>query len=396
MRLYEFEAKRLFAEHGIAVPQGKTVSSAAEAQAIAAELGCPITIRAQVVNRAHAAPRTADTPARAKELATELLAIDDGRRKPRGVLLEKVVPAMAEFSVAVTYDGTRKLPLMAASSAAGDVEEVAEKHPHHASRRHFSALRPFSDYLAKELVHGLGLKGADLTGMTGVVSRLARLFLQYDLTQADIPSLAKVGDGKFVARECWLDMEVEGRRRQRAILDELGIRADETRSPREPTPFEVEAAKIDAEDPRGVAGPVVEFDGNIGLVIGAGGGSLTLTDAVRKQGGRPANYAALGGNPSVRKAQRLTRLILSKPGVEKIAVMSNVVSNTRADLVARGVIKGVIESGRDPAKTIAIFRVPGAWESDAFKILQKYGVEYCDRSVSISEAAKRAVEKIGR
>ncbi|MET0154472.1 MAG: ATP-grasp domain-containing protein [Candidatus Binatia bacterium] len=396
MRLYEFEAKRLFAKHGIAVPQGKTASSAAEAEAIAAELGCPVTARAQVVNRAHAAPRTVDSPVRARELAAELLALDDGRRKPRGLLLEKVVGPGAEFSVAVSYDGTRKLPLMVASSVAGNIEEVAEKHPDRVSRRHFSALRPFSDYLAKELVAGLGLKGADLTGMTGVVSRLAQLFLQYDLTQAEIPSLAKIGDGKFVARECWLDMEVEGRRRQKAILDELGIRADETRSPREPTPFEVEAAKIDAEDPRGVAGPVVEFDGNIGLVIGAGGGSLTLTDAVRKQGGRPANYAALGGNPSVRKAQRLTRLILSKPGVEKIAVMSNVVSNTRADLVARGVIKGVIESGRDPAKTIAIFRVPGAWESDAFKILEKYGVEYCDRSVSISEAAKRAVEKIGR
>jgi succinyl-CoA synthetase beta subunit len=396
MRLYEFEAKRLFAKHGIAVPQGKTAPSAAEAEAIANELGFPVSVRAQVVNRAHAVPRTADSPARAKEIAAELLALDDGKRKPRGVLLEKVVPAAAEFSVAVTYDGTRKLPLMAASSMAGNIEEVAEKYPDRVSRRHFSALRPFSDYLAKELVAGLGLKGADLTGMTSLVSRFAQLFLQYDLTQADIPSLAKVGDGKFVARECWLDMEVEGRRRQKAILEELGIRADETRSPREPTPFEVEAAKIDAEDPRGVAGPVVEFDGNIGLVIGAGGGSLTLTDAVRKQGGRPANYAALGGNPSVRKAQRLTRLILSKPGVEKIAVMSNVVSNTRADLVARGVIKGVIESGREPAKTIAIFRVPGAWESDAFKILKKYGVEYCDRSVSISEAAKRAVEKIGR
>ncbi len=396
MRLYEFEAKRLLAKHGIAVPPGKTASSAAEAEAVAADLGCPVTIRAQVVNRAHAVAKTVDSPARAKEFASELLALDDGRRKARGVLVEKVVAAAADFSVAVSYDGTRKLPVMVASSIAGSIEEVAEKHPDRVSRRHFSALRPFSDYLAKELVAGLGLKGADLTGMTSVVSRLAQLFLQYDLTQADIPSLAKVADGKFIARESWLDMEVEGRRRQKAILDELGIRADETRSPREPTPFEVEAAKIDAEDPRGVAGPVVEFDGNIGLVIGAGGGSLTLTDAVRKQGGRPANYAALGGNPSVRKAQRLTRLILSKPGVEKIAVMSNVVSNTRADLVARGVIKGVIESGRDPAKTIAIFRVPGAWESDAFKILEKYGVEYCDRSVSISEAAKRAVEKIGR
>jgi succinyl-CoA synthetase beta subunit/citryl-CoA synthetase large subunit len=190
-------------------------------------------------------------------------------------------------------------------------------------------------------------------------------------------------------------MEVEGRPRQKAILEELGIAVDDRRLVREPTPFEIEAAKIDSEDPRGVAGPVVEFDGNIGLVIGAGGGSLTLTDAVRRHGGKPANYAALGGNPSVKKAQRLTKLILSKPGVEKIAVMSNVVSNTRADLVARGVIKGVIELGFKPADKIAIFRVPGAWEADAAKILEKYGIDYCDRSVSISEAARRAVEKIG-
>jgi succinyl-CoA synthetase beta subunit len=116
---------------------------------------------------------------------------------------------------------------------------------------------------------------------------------------------------------------------------------------------------------------------------------------VRRHGGKPANYAALGGNASVKMAQRLTKLILSKPGVEKIAVMSNVVSNTRADLVARGVIKGVIELGFKPADKIAIFRVPGAWEADAAKILEKYGIDYCDRSVSISEAARRAVEKIG-
>jgi len=57
-----------------------------------------------------------------------------------------------------------------------------------------------------------------------------------------------------------------------------------------------------------VAGNVVEFDGNLGLVIGAGGGSLTLFDAVRKHGGRPANYCEIGGNPSVTKVCELTSL----------------------------------------------------------------------------------------
>jgi succinyl-CoA synthetase beta subunit/citryl-CoA synthetase large subunit len=64
------------------------------------------------------------------------------------------------------------------------------------------------------------------------------------------------------------------------------------------------------------------------------------------------------------------------------------------DIVARGVIKACLELGRDPGETIAIFRIPGAWEEEGFKILDKYGIEYCDRSVSLWEAAGRAVAKI--
>jgi len=397
MRFYEFEAKRLLAKHGIPVPKSGVAQTAAEAEKLAAELGFPVVLKSQVLSGATTAKavKSADSAAQAKQAAAELLELDDGGRKPKGVLVEKKPTVTARYALAVTYDGTAKLPVMAASSVPGNIDTIADEHPDKVVRRHFSALTPFSDYQAKELVAALGLKGQDLTRLTPIVARLAQLFLRYDLTQADVYTLGRLEDGQLVALDCHADMEVEGRPRQKAILEELGISPDDRRLVREPTPFEIEAAKIDAEDPRGVAGPVVEFDGNIGLVIGAGGGSLTLTDAVRRHGGRPANYAALGGNPSVKKAQRLTKLILSKPGVEKIAVMSNVVSNTRADLVARGVIKGVIELGFKPAEKIAIFRVPGAWEADAAKILEKYGVEYCDRSVSISEAARRAVEKIG-
>ena len=79
--------------------------------------------------------------------------------------------------------------------------------------------------------------------------------------------------------------------------------------------------------------------------------------------------------------------MLEKDGVEKIAVMMSIVSNTRVDIVARGVIKACLELGKDPGETIAIFRIPGAWEDEGFKILERYGVEYCDRSVSMWEAA---------
>lgn len=390
MRFYEYEAKRLLARHGVPTVAGGHARTPAEAEKLAADLGGPVVLKAQVLSRRPDAVASADTPAAARQAAEELLQLPDGGRQVQGVLVERKVDGA--FALNFTYDGTRKRPVMAASSLPGNIEDIAEQHPDRVARRHFSALFPFSDYLAKELAASIGLRGGDLTAMTGVISRLAQLFLKYDLAHVEIYSLAKI-DGKFTVVDCHFDLEVEARRRQKALLDELGFAPGDTRAPREPTPFEIEAARIDAEDPRGVAGPVVEFDGNIGLVIGAGGGSLTTFDAIRKHGGRPANYAALGGNPSVRKAQRLTKLVLSKPGVEKVAVISNVVSNTRADLVARGVIKGVIELGFNPAEKILIFRVPGAWEADAAKILKKYGVEFCDRTVSISEAARRAVEK---
>jgi succinyl-CoA synthetase beta subunit/citryl-CoA synthetase large subunit len=337
----------------------------------------------------------ADTPDEAAEHAAAILELEIGGHMPRGVLVDPKAEIKQEYYAGVVWDGTRKLPVMLFSDMGGiDIEEVAENHPDHVGRGHFSTLFPFSDFLAKEVVAQVGLSGRQLTRITPIMARLARLFLEHDMTLAEINPLGELEDGSFVALDAHMDMENEARPRQNELLAELGVGGEETRQAREPTPFELAGEKVDAMDHRGVAGNVTEFDGNLGLVIGAGGGSLTLFDAVRAHGGKPANYCEIGGNPSVRKAAGLAKLVLEKPGVDKIAVMMSIVSNTRVDIVARGVIKACLELGYDPAEKIAIFRIPGAWEDEGFKILEKYGVEYCDRSVSMHEAARRAVEKI--
>ena len=213
---------------------------------------------------------------------------------------------------------------------------------------------------------------------------------------AEINPLAELTDGTFVALDAHMEMEDEAVGRQKRLLrKELGIAEEDTRDNYVPSEFEKNVKAIDAADHRGVIqGKDHGFKGNLGLVIGAGGGSLTLTDAVRSQGGKPANYSEIGGNPSVAKACGLAKEVLQKDGVEKIAVMMSIVSNTRVDIVARGVIKACLELGKDPAETIAIFRIPGAWEDEGSKILDHYGVEYCDRTVSLWDAAGRAVAKI--
>ncbi len=397
MRFYEFEAKKLLARYGIGLPAGGVANAPEEARRLAAEVGGPVVLKSQVLSGGRmkaGGVKFADTPEEAERAAAEILRLPIRDQLPKCVSVEAKAAVSKEYYLGVTYDALAKLPVMIFSDMGGvDVEEVAGEHPDHVAKAHFSALLPFSDYRAKELVASLGIKGGELTALTSVVSRLVRVFQSLDMTLAEINPLGQLDDGSFTALDCHLDMEEEARERHQKLLDELGISPDETRQGRPATPFEVRGAQVDQVDHRGVAGRVVEFDGDLGLVIGAGGGSLTIFDAIQKHGGRPANYCEIGGNPSVNKAMQLTKLILSKPGVEKIAVIMNVVSNTRADIVARGVIKGVVESGYDPAEKISIFRIPGSWEADAFKILEKYGVEYCDRSVSMSEAARRAVDK---
>ena len=134
------------------------------------------------------------------------------------------------------------------------------------------------------------------------------------MTLAEINPLAQLADGSFVAVDAHMDMENEARPRQKALLAELGVGDEETRQAREATPFELAGEAVDAQDHRGVAGNVTEFDGDLGLVIGAGGGSLTLFDAVRAHGGKPANYCEIGGNPSVAKACGLAKLVPPEAG----------------------------------------------------------------------------------
>ena len=186
-----------------------------------------------------------------------------------------------------------------------DIEQVAEKQPDKVGRRHFSTLLPFSDFEAKEVIASTGVTGATLNQLDADPRRgWRKLFVENDMTLAEINPLGELEDGRFVALDAHMDMENEARGRHKALLKELGIGDEETREAREPTPFELAGEAVDAADHRGVAGNVTEFDGNLGLVIGAGGGSLTLFDAVRKHGGKPANYCEIGGNPSVAQGLR--------------------------------------------------------------------------------------------
>src|SRR5918995_1857075 len=355
MRFYEYESRRIVERAGIPVTEYGFCTTAGQAREAAERIDGPVVIKSQVLTGGRmkaGGVRFADTPEEAEAHATDILELEINGHMPRGVLVDPKAEVAHEYYAGVVWDGTAKRPLMLFSDMGGiDIEEVAADHPDHVGRGHVSNLLPISDFEAKQVIAATGVTGSELNRATPILARLTRLFRDRDMTLAEINPLARLSDGRFVALDAHMEMENEAKPRQKALLEKE-------------------------------------------LEIAAGGGSLTLTDAVRSQGGRPANYTEIGGNPSVSKACGLARQVLEKDGVEKIAVMMSIVSNTRVNIVARGVIKACLELDRDPAETIAIFRIPGAWEEEGYKILDRYGVEYVDRSVSLWEAAGRAVEKI--
>ncbi|MEA2395194.1 MAG: succinyl-CoA synthetase beta subunit [Solirubrobacteraceae bacterium] len=395
MRFFEYEAREIVKRAGIPVTEFGFATTPQEAHEVAARIGGPVVIKSQVLTGGRmkaGGVQFADTPDEAAEKAEHVLGLEINGHVPRGVLVDPKASVKQEYYAGVVWDGTRKRPVMLFSDMGGiDIEEVAASHPDHVGRGHVSNLLPLSEFQAKQVIASVGITGSRLNRLVPILTRLARLFAEHDMTLAEINPLVELEDGSFVALDAHMEMENEARGRQHELLADLGVGEEETRQAREATPFELAGEEVDSTDHRGVAGNVTEFDGDLGLVIGAGGGSLTLFDAVRAHGGRPANYCEIGGNPSVSKTCGLAKLVLQKPGVDKIAVMMSIVSNTRVDIVARGVIKACLELGYDPAEKISIFRIPGAWEEEGFKILERYGVRYADRSVSMHEAARMAV-----
>jgi len=394
MRLLEYESKEILAAKGIPTPAGIVVSSLDRIS-----FPSPAVIKAQIPiggrQKAGGVVEAQDQKDAESKIEQMLFNTVQGYRVNK-ILVEEKLDIAQEFYLGITYDTIGKEPIAIFSAEGGvDIEELARQKPEKVQKRHFSVRSGLPEYMAREMISLTGISGKTLLGLSNIFYILANIFLENDTTIVEINPLAQTKDGKRVALDCHLEIDDDALFRNRSIAEKEKD-PDRITGKRKQSEFEKKAAEIDNLDQKGVAGRLIEFDGNLGLIIGGGGASLTAFDAVQRHGGHPANYCEIGGNPSVLKTKELTKHILSKPGVEKIAVIMNLVSNTRVDLMARGVIKGILETEKNPSETLAVFRIPGAWEEEGFKILSKYGVDYCDRSISIDEATRKGVEKLKR
>src|SRR5580704_6966926 len=222
MRFYEYESRAIVANAGIPVTKHGFAKTAQQARDIAEDIGGPVVIKSQVLTGGRmkaGGVQFADTTDEAVAQAEHVLGLEINGHMPRGVLVDSRADVAHEYYAGVVWDGIRKRPVMLFSDLGGiDIEQVAEEHPDHVARAHFSTRTPFSDWQAKQLIASLGVTGGVLNRLTPILARLARLFLEDDMTLAEINPLGALRDGSVLALDAHMDMENEARPRQRELL----------------------------------------------------------------------------------------------------------------------------------------------------------------------------------
>src|SRR5919112_216477 len=164
MRFFEYEAREVVKRAGIPVTDYGFTRDAGEARSIAERIGGPTVIKSQVLTGGRmkaGGVKFADTPEEAEQHAADILELEINGHQPRGVLVDPKASVKQEYYAGVVWDGIRKQPVMLFSDMGGiDIEEVAETHPDHVGRAHFDTTRPFSDYMAKQVIASTGVTGS--------------------------------------------------------------------------------------------------------------------------------------------------------------------------------------------------------------------------------------------
>jgi succinyl-CoA synthetase beta subunit len=380
VKLYEFQAKELFAKGGIPVPRGRMVETPDAAADAARELGrCVVKAQAHAGGRGKAGfIKLAETPDQAREYAAGMLGQTFKGFKITRLLIEEAVQIAAEYYLAVLVDRATKAPIMICSAAGGvDIEEVAEHTPEKIANLSIDvAFGPF-DFQLRDLSARAGLDPRVQRQFVDVAKKLYRVFVETDASLAEINPLmvtaggdpvhadAQRGDrfavdpqkgtaigpnSRVIAADAKFDVDDNALFRHQDLL--------QYKEEAEEDPIEAEAHRQDVT--------YVRLGGDIGIMGNGAGIVMGTLDIVTREGGRPANFLDIGGGASAAKVKQSLDIILMDPNVKGILI--NVFGGiTRGDEVAKGVLEAT--SSMDITVPIVV-RMAGTRAEEGLKLLE--------------------------
>ena len=383
MNLHEYQAKRLFKDHRIRIPDGATASRVEEAVAACGELGGERwVVKAQV----HAGGRgkaggvvMAESPSEVESAARRLLGtrLVTGQSAPDGLpvdtlLIERPTAIARELYLGLLLERETARVLFVASEAGGmDIERVAAETPERLLRVRVHPAVGLQPYQVRRLGFGLGLEPAQLKSLGVLMDGLYRLFVESDASLVEVNPLVVDDRGELIALDAKINLD-----------DNALYRHPELEALRDPG----------QEDPRELAAKrhelsYISLAGNIGCMVNGAGLAMATMDLVQLHGGAPANFLDVGGGATAARVAEAFKLILSDTNVR--AVLVNIFGGiVRCDLIAEGIIEAVREV---QVSVPVVVRLEGTNAAQGLEMLARSGLAV-ETMAGLGEAARRVVD----
>jgi succinyl-CoA synthetase beta subunit len=382
----EYQAKTVFAKHGVRTTVGEVVTTPEEARAAAEKIGGRVVVKAQVKTGGRGKAggvKLAANPDEAEEKAREILGLDI---KGHVVKILNIVPAAAigeEYYFSFLIDRANRNYLCIASAAGGmEIEEVAHTNPEAVAQISIDPATGVDEAKAREIAQAAKYPADVLDAVVPEIVKLYEVFIAEDASLVEVNPLVKLEDGNVEA--------LDGK-----------VTLDENADFRHPDHAEFE--DVSAADPLEAAAKAkglnyVKLDGSVGIIGNGAGLVMSTLDVVAYAGEefggvKPANFLDIGGGASAEVMANGLEIIISDPQVESVFV--NVFGGiTACDAVANGIVQAfeLLSSRGEAVTKPLVVRLDGNNAEEGRRILDEAGLAGLERVDTMDGAAKRAAE----
>ncbi len=384
MDLYEYQAKDLFAAHDVPVLPGRTVTTAEDAAAAAAEIGTAVVVKAQVKTGGRGKAggvKLANNADEAREKAQAILGLDIKGHIVHQVLVTEASDIAEEYYFSFLLDRSNRTFLAMASAEGGmEIEQLAVERPDALAKVPVDAIAGVDKAKAAEIVAQAKLPTAVADQAADVIVKLWETFVGEDATLVEVNPLVRDPQDKIIALDgkVTLDGNADFRHPGHAALVD-----ERTENPLE--------AKAKAKG----LNYVKLDDGQVGIIGNGAGLVMSTLDVVayagEKHGGvKPANFLDIGGGASAQVMADGLDVILGDPDVKSVFV--NVFGGiTACDAVANGIV-GALELLGDSATKPLVVRLDGNNVLEGRRILDEANHPLVTQVDTMDNAADKAAE----
>ncbi|MBW0105775.1 ADP-forming succinate--CoA ligase subunit beta [Pseudonocardia sp. KRD-291] len=384
MDLYEYQAKDLFAAHGVPVLPGRTVETAADAKVVASELGTAVVVKAQVKTGGRGKAggvKLAQTPDEAEQKAEAILGLDIKGHTVHRVLVTEASDIAEEYYFSFLLDRSNRTFLAMCSAEGGmEIEELAVERPEALARIPIDPIAGVDKAKADEIVAAGKIPAAVADEAAQVIVKLWDTFVAEDATLVEVNPLVRDPEGKVIALDGKVTLDENAEFRHEA---HKGLVDERTENPLE--------AKAKAKG----LNYVKLDDGQVGIIGNGAGLVMSTLDVVAYAGEKhgkvkPANFLDIGGGASADIMAAGLDVILGDDDVKSVFV--NVFGGiTSCDAVANGIVEALKILGDGATKPLVV-RLDGNNVEEGRQILADANHPLVTVVGTMDDAADKAAE----